>query len=130
MGRRELTVSFQNERSQSCIIVWSSDPARLFDATEDIAYLAAFGHSLQSRIAQLETAAADQAKGTFISTISHELRSPLHGVLAGAEFLQDSELSPFQLEMTNTIFIAARTLLDTYGPVVHSVVPLTNAQTA
>lgn len=103
----------QNERWQSGIIVWSNDRERFFDPIDDLAYLAAFGHSLQSRIAQLEAAAESHAKGSFISTISHELRSPLHGVLAGTELLQDSELTPFQQEMTHTVSMAARTLLDT-----------------
>ena len=104
----------QNDRWRTCVIVWSNDSDRFFDQTEDLAYLAAFGHSLYSRASQLEAVAASQAKESFISTISHELRSPLHGVLAGTEFLQESELTPFQLEMTRTISIAARTLLDTY----------------
>lgn len=34
---------------------------------------------------------ADRAKGDFISNVSHELRSPLHGILASVEFLADSE---------------------------------------
>ena len=85
----------------------------MFDSAEDMAYLAAFGHSLVSKTTQLEVAAANSAKGTFISSVSHELRSPLHGMLAGVEFLQEGQLSPFQREMTYTISVAGRTLLDT-----------------
>ena len=66
-----------------------------------------------AELSRLETLAADKAKGTFISSVSHELRSPLHGVLAGVEFLQESELSPFHQEMVSTISMAGRTLLDT-----------------
>ena len=50
---------------------------------------------------------------TFISSVSHELRSPLHGVLAGVELLQESNLNAFQEEMTTTISMAGKTLLDT-----------------
>ncbi|ODQ53068.1 hypothetical protein SAICODRAFT_35312 [Saitoella complicata NRRL Y-17804] len=32
---------------------------------------------------------ADQAKDLFISNISHDLRSPLHGILANAELLSE-----------------------------------------
>jgi len=77
-------------------------------------YLSAFSHSLLAELARLETVASDKAKGTFISSVSHELRSPLHGVLAGAEFLMESELSAFQEQMAHTISMAGRTLLDTY----------------
>lgn len=107
-------VTLQNDRWHSCIIVWCNHPNRFFDEPEDLAYLAAFAHSVQAKTTQLETEAANQVKATFISTVSHELRSPLHGILAGIEFLQESELTSFQLEMSHTIMVAARTLLDTY----------------
>lgn len=102
------------ERWRSCLFVWSTTPLRFFDPIEDITYMSAFSHSLAAELASLETKASDVAKGTFISSISHELRSPLHGVLAGAEFLMESEgLSSFQSQMVSTIHMAGRTLLDT-----------------
>ncbi|KAK4546286.1 hypothetical protein LTR36_001963 [Oleoguttula mirabilis] len=102
------------ERWRTCLFVWSNTPLRFFDPVEDITYMSAFSHSLVAELARLETQASDMAKGTFISSISHELRSPLHGVLAGAEFLMESEgLSPFQSQMVSTISMAGRTLLDT-----------------
>ena len=39
--------------------------------------------------------------------------SPLHGILAGVELLQDSQLTPFQEEMSLSVAVAGRTLLDT-----------------
>jgi two-component sensor histidine kinase len=39
--------------------------------------------------------------------------SPLHGILAGVELLQDTELTPFQEEMSLSVALAGRTLLDT-----------------
>jgi signal transduction histidine kinase len=57
--------------------------------------------------------AADQAKSDFISSISHELRSPLHGILASVEFLQDTGVDLFQNSMIDTIERCGRTLLDT-----------------
>ena len=101
------------DRWRSGIFVWSNSPLRYFDQAEDITYLSAWGHSLVAELSRLETIAADKAKGAFISSVSHELRSPLHGVLAGVEFLLESELSPFQQEMTHTISTAGRVLLDT-----------------
>ncbi|KAK0949059.1 hypothetical protein LTR91_026757, partial [Friedmanniomyces endolithicus] len=102
-----------SENYSSCVFVWSTTEQRFFDTTEDITYIAAFSHSLTAELNRLETTASDRAKGTFISSISHELRSPLHGVLAGAELLQETELTRFQKEMTFTITMAGRTLLDT-----------------
>src|SRR5271167_356224 len=55
---------------------------------------------------------ADRAKGIFISTISHELRSPLHGILASAEFLSDTRLDTLQRTFIDTIDSCGRTLLE------------------
>lgn len=38
---------------------------------------------------RIDTEIADQKKGDFVRSISHELRSPLHGILASAEFLEE-----------------------------------------
>ncbi|KAI7214338.1 hypothetical protein KC333_g6083 [Hortaea werneckii] len=102
-----------SEFYSSALFVWSITPLRYFDPSVEMNYLAAFGHSLTAELARLNALASEKAKGSFISSISHELRSPLHGVLAGAEFLQESKLTPYQQEMTLTITLAGRTLLNT-----------------
>ena len=55
---------------------------------------------------------ADRAKGIFIANISHELRSPLHGILASAEFISDTRLDTLQRTFVDTIDSCGRTLLD------------------
>ncbi|WPH02791.1 Hypothetical protein R9X50_00565900 [Acrodontium crateriforme] len=104
-------------RYRAAALCWSTISFRFFDPSEDITYLASFGHSMIAELSRLETLSADRAKTSFISSISHELRSPLHGILAGVEFLQESQLTPFQAEMTQTINMAGRTLLDTVNHV-------------
>ncbi|KAI7314814.1 hypothetical protein KC315_g11257 [Hortaea werneckii] len=102
-----------SELFSSALFVWSNTPLRYFDQSVEMNYLAAFGHSLTAELSRLNSLASEKAKGSFISSISHELRSPLHGVLAGAELLQESDLTPYQQEMTLTITHAGRILLDT-----------------
>ena len=60
---------------------------------------------------------ADRAKALFISNISHELRSPLHGILASAEFLSDTSLDTLQRTFIDTIDSCARTLLEVINQV-------------
>jgi len=48
---------------------------RFFDTKEDMTYLSAFGHSLRAEISRIETISSDIAKGKFISSVSHELRT-------------------------------------------------------
>jgi signal transduction histidine kinase len=55
---------------------------------------------------------ADRAKGIFISNISHELRSPLHGILASAEVLSDTQLDVLQRTFIDTVGSCGRTLLE------------------
>ena len=64
-------------------------------------------------VARLASIAADRQKGDFIGSISHEFRSALHGILASAEFLSDTESDAFQSSLVDTILSCGRTLLDT-----------------
>lgn len=49
--------------------------------------------------------------------LRHELRSPLHGVLAAAEILQSTDLSQYQSSLMDTVNACGRTLLDTMNQV-------------
>jgi signal transduction histidine kinase len=49
--------------------------------------------------------------------ISHEMRSPLHGILAAIEFLEETSHSDFQTAMLETIKSCGRTLLDTINQI-------------
>jgi signal transduction histidine kinase len=70
-----------------------------------------------AEVARLSALVITQMKTDFISSISHELRSPLHGVLASVEFLQETELSEVQADMVSNIHSSGRVLLDTINHV-------------
>ncbi|KAF2110676.1 hypothetical protein BDV96DRAFT_603753 [Lophiotrema nucula] len=98
-------------------IIWSSDPMRVFTSEQELSYLAAFSNSVMAEVARLDTRLADRAKGDFISSISHELRSPLHGILGSCELLRETEIDNFQSSMAQTIETCGKTLLDTINHV-------------
>ncbi len=52
-----------------------------------------------------------QAKGEFLARMSHELRSPINGVIGMADLLQQTQLSDKQGKFTETIAQSARSLL-------------------
>lgn len=52
-----------------------------------------------------------------MASISHELRSPLHGILGTLEFLKDTNLDSFQTNMLNSLHSCGQTLLDTINQV-------------
>ncbi|RDL40639.1 uncharacterized protein BP5553_00618 [Venustampulla echinocandica] len=105
------------ERWYAGTLVWSSSPTRAMCPTEDLTYLAAFGDSAMAEVARISAQALDKMKSDFISSISHELRSPLHGVLASVEFLQETSMTEDQEDMVNNIHASGKVLLDTINHV-------------
>jgi hypothetical protein len=92
---------------------WSTEPTRILSKQGELAFLTAFGNSVMAECSRLDTEIADQKKGDFIGSISHELRSPLHGILASAEFLGEEVTGAFAKGLVETIDSCGRTLLDT-----------------
>ncbi|CZS98649.1 uncharacterized protein RCO7_06385 [Rhynchosporium graminicola] len=107
--------SFWDNMRDRCVghcVAWTSDPARVL-RRQDFTYIASFSNSVIAELSRIEAIAADRAKSTFISSISHELRSPLHGIMASMEILRDlTSDDPFQ-ELFGTIESCGSTLLDT-----------------
>ncbi|KAI9650025.1 hypothetical protein NHQ30_000038 [Ciborinia camelliae] len=91
---------------------WTERPFRIMTA-EDLTYLTAFGNCIMAEKSRLDAELADRAKSDFISVVSHELRSPLHGVLASAEALRDTSTGDEQDDMIRSITICGEVLLDT-----------------
>ena len=61
---------------------------------------------------------ANQAKSRFLASITHELRTPLHGILGYAELLRlEGGLNPSQLERLNVMQGAGQYLLGTINAV-------------
>lgn len=93
-------------------IAWTTNPNRTL-RREDFAYLSSFGNSIMAEISRLDIVAADQAKAGFIASISHELLSPAHGVMASVEMLYDLTPDPTSFEIIRTIQSCGSTLLET-----------------
>jgi len=94
------------------MLAWTTDPRRVL-LPEELSYCTAFGNSIIAEVTRVELVAMDRAKSDFISSMSHELRSPLHGILASAEILRETHPSPEQLQMIDMVDSCGRTLLDT-----------------
>lgn len=93
--------------------IWTTQAGRLMSPENELPYLQAFGNSIASEVARLSAQKADRAKTTFIASISHELRSPLHGILGSVEFLRETVASSYQESLVSSIEICGKTLLDT-----------------
>lgn len=109
---------YHRERWFAFCVCWIITPTRDPALDGDLHFLRIFCNNITNSLSHLDTLDADEAKTSFVASISHELRSPLHGVLGATNFLYDSSLNRFQLEMVDSITSSGRTLLDTLEHVV------------
>lgn len=75
-------------------------------------FVATFCDIIVAETKRLETIGSDRAKSDFISSISHELRSPLHGILGSAEMLGDRRLDSTGVKLVEQIDSCGHTLLE------------------
>lgn len=93
--------------------MYTLHPTRVFSADNELAFLGAFAKLIAAEVLNSETLKADKAKSDILGSLSHELRSPLHGVILSTDLLNDTDLSVFQGNAIHTIETCGRTLLDT-----------------
>ncbi|KAG4027518.1 hypothetical protein MFRU_029g00420 [Monilinia fructicola] len=105
------------ERWYSASFVWSRSAVPVFTVNNEISYLSAFTNSVMVEISRLDALISNKMKSDFISSISHEFRSPLHAIMASTDFLQESNLDTSQIEFVSTIQNCSGTLLDTINHV-------------
>ena len=103
---------FERQRYLAYCIVWSSSSSRHMKEDGDLAYLRIFSNSIAIALSHIDAIADNRTKSTFVSSMSHEIRSPLHGILSATNFLNDSSMTRFQREMVDVITQSGTTLLD------------------
>ena len=105
---------FQRECWFAATLGWVEDPTRAIEVA-DVGLVSAFGNSVMAEVSRLEALAADRAKSDFVSSISHELRSPLHGIMASSELLRENISNSVLLPTLDMLDSCATTLLDTFN---------------
>lgn len=93
--------------------VWTASPNRLFSTEGELSYLRAYATTVMGEVHRLNALNSDKVKGDFLSSLSHELRSPLHGVIAAVDLLHGTSLDVFQGDAIHIVETSGRTLLDT-----------------
>ncbi|KAJ5353154.1 hypothetical protein N7452_002128 [Penicillium brevicompactum] len=103
---------WNKSRWLSGILAWTNSNFRAL-GLEELHYFNVFGDSIISEVSRIHWASDERSKFDFISSVSHELRSPLHGILASAELLNATSLDGVQNDMVGMIEKSGLTLLDT-----------------
>ncbi|KAI9035886.1 uncharacterized protein KD926_002640 [Aspergillus affinis] len=93
-------------------LVWTHDSRRAL-GMEELHYFKVFGDSIISEVSRVHWRATERSKFDFVSSISHELRSPLHGILGSTELMQSLPLQPSQQDVMKMIERSGLTLLET-----------------
>ena len=93
-------------------LVWTRKNSQVFKA-EGLYQFKVFEDFIVSEVARADWAGTQKSKSDFISSVSHELRSPLHGMLVSAELLLTTPLQPAQREILMMAEKCGLTLLDT-----------------
>lgn len=104
--------NYAQQQWYACGFIWSNE-ADFHNLDTQIPYLKAFGSCIMSEVISMEAMNTNIARTTFIASISHDLRSPLHGVLGNLEFLEDTLTSAYQVSLVGSIETCGKTLLDT-----------------
>lgn len=99
------------------VVAWSYRADRYFTAEDDLSYLMAFGTTIMGEVARLDAIRADRAKSDVLGSISHELRSPLHGILGGVDMLYSTNIDTHQGDIVNSMETCSVTLLDSINHV-------------
>lgn len=92
---------------------YTTSPSRIFTIQGELSYVRAFSTLVMAEVHRMEITLAHKAKSDILNSLSHELRSPLHGVVLSTELLADTQLDAFQGYVLQTLETCGRTLLDT-----------------
>ncbi|KAJ6125777.1 hypothetical protein N7523_003397 [Penicillium sp. IBT 18751x] len=99
------------ERWYAAGIAWTKSPHRVFTSDDELAFMFAFGNSIMAEVHRLGAMFAERAKTNLLAGLSHELRSPLHGIFGMTDLLNSAAMNNLQREFVHTISSCAFTLL-------------------
>ena len=71
-------------------LIWTRNPEHVFTFENETIFVSAFTNSIMAEVRRVDIELAEKAKTNLVSSITHELRNPLHGILGTADILSDT----------------------------------------
>lgn len=102
----------QKKRWAAGGFVWTHSHSRVFTSDGTLSFLRVFGLIVMAEIHRLSVKADETIKSNILGSISHELRSPLHGLVGAVELLHDSKLDAVQQNVLNIVETSGKTMSD------------------
>lgn len=101
-----------HNRTSAAAFGWSTSFYRVYTSKADLAQLSAFCTSVAAQVRRIESHVLDRMKVDFLGSVSHEMRSPLHGVLGSLELLTGTKCSREQSDLIRSARTGGNELLD------------------
>lgn len=101
-----------HERNIGAVIGFSCDRSRTYLGPSDLSSLSAFCATVMTQVRRLDVQGMIQIKSDFLGSISHEMRTPLHGILSNLELLAETKQEKDRDELMEMARYSGASLLD------------------
>jgi signal transduction histidine kinase len=105
-------------------LLWAYEPFRILRADTEMQFVAASCKVVTTETKRVKAVGSDEAKSDFISSMSYELRFPLHGILGSMEVLAEHKLDSTALTLVEQITLCGHTLLE----IIHHLLDFANLE--
>jgi signal transduction histidine kinase len=102
-----------HERNIGAVLGFAYDQSRVYLGSTDLPSMSALCTTIMTQARRLETQAMDKIKSDFLGSVSHEMRTPLHGILSSLELLADTPYNTHQHDLLETARYSGVSLLNT-----------------
>jgi signal transduction histidine kinase len=102
-----------HERNIGVVLGFAYDQSRVYLGSTDLPSMSALCTTIMTQARRLETQAMDKIKSDFLGSVSHEMRTPLHGILSSLELLADTPYNTHQHDLLETARYSGVSLLNT-----------------
>ena len=108
-----------HEYNVGVVLGFANRPSNVYLSTTDLSSMSAFCTTTMTQIRRFEVQAIDKIKSDFLGSVSHEMRTPLHGVLSSLELLADTPCNKHQRDLLTMAQYSGTSLLDTIDRVLY-----------
>ena len=123
----EGTLSLPSGGDSDDVVYWENIGIPLFDASGEVNGMIEISRNVSNRVyferklgeytqaledAKRNSEKSNEAKSKFISSLSHELRTPMNGLMGMVQLLENTDLSPIQQEYIDVIASSSRKMMN------------------
>lgn len=101
-----------HERNIGAVLGFAYDRSRAYLGPSDLSSISAFCATVMTQVRRLDVQAMIQIKSDFLGSISHEMRTPLHGILSNLELLAETSHEGDRRDLLEMARYSGASLLD------------------